>query len=132
MDRIAPQWIVDNVDKTASFYSEKLGFKIDFMGDGPLFAIISRGNVTLMMRQLSTPSLKRPNAVPFLKSGWHTEGVDAWDAYIWVDNVEELYGQLTKNGVEITKKLTITEYNNKDFEIMDINGYRICFGESLD
>ncbi|TBN02463.1 hypothetical protein EYD45_12200 [Hyunsoonleella flava] len=83
MKKLAPQWIVDDLEETIEFYTKKLEFSVDWKGN--LSAIISRDNITFMFRQLKKEKLKRPNRIPFIDSGWHFEGAEAWDAYIWVD-----------------------------------------------
>ena len=129
MKKLAPQWIVDNVEETVSFYTENLGFTVDWIGT--LFAIISTGEVTLMIRQLDTNNLKRPNRIPFLEAGWHTNGAEAWDAYIWVDNVEALYDSIKTKKVKIIREIQDSDYGNREFEIEDNNGYILCFGQVL-
>lgn len=130
MKKIAPQWIVNNLEETIEFYINNLGFKKDWVGS--LFAIISRGDVTLMFRQLKKKNLERPNKIPFINSGWHSNGEEAWDAYIWVDNVDELYLSLKEKNIKIIKEIQNTSYGNRDFEIEDNNGYILCFGQILD
>lgn len=131
MKKLAPQWIVNDLKASIKFYTESLGFTVDWQGDGPLFAILSRGGVTLMLRQLQKANLKRPNREPFVEAGWHTKAAGAWDAYIWVEDVEALYQQCQKNQVAIIREIENTEYGNRDFEIEDINGYILCFGMEL-
>ncbi|TAI49694.1 VOC family protein [Flagellimonas allohymeniacidonis] len=126
MEKLAPQWIVDNLKETIHFYKENLGFEIDWQGT--LFAIISKGDVTLMIRELREGNLKRPNRIPFIESGWHTNGSEAWDAYIWVQNADELYTELKQKEVAIFREIQDSEYGNRDFEIEDNNGYILCFG----
>lgn len=50
LKRVAIQWIVENVEESAKFYSKQLGFTVDYLGDGPLFAIVSRDNFSVMLR----------------------------------------------------------------------------------
>lgn len=131
MDKVGIQWIVENVSDSVAFYSQKLGFTIDWVGEGPLFALVSRGNFTLMLRQLRLGGLSRPNRIPFIQSGWHSDGKEAWDSYVWVENADDLYHEFKKNGVSIIKEIQNTEYGNRDFEIEDLDGYILCFGHAL-
>ncbi len=128
MKRVATQWIVKDVKLSIDFYSNQLGFTIDYVGEGPKFSILSRGNFSVMLRQLSNDKYIRPNRIPFVKSGWHTNGIEAWDAYIWVADVDQLYYEFKSKGVTIIKPIQDTEYGNRDFEIEDIDGYILCFG----
>lgn len=129
MLRIAPQWIVDNLEETINFYVHNLNFKVDW--EGTLFSIVSKGGVTIMIRQLKRQNLKRPNRVPFVASGWHTPGQEAWDAYIWVDDVDELYLTTKERPIKIIKDIQNTDYGNREFEIEDNNGYILCFGKEI-
>ncbi len=131
MKRIAPQWIVENVVKSVEFYTDKLDFKVDWMGERPLFAIISRENCTLMLRQLKKEQLVRPNRRPFIEAGWHTEGQEAWDLYVWVDDADKLFAEFKQKDVSIIKAIQDTDYGNRDFEIEDLDGYILCFGHKL-
>ena len=132
MKKVGIQWIVDNVNRSVEFYSKKLGFNVDWIGEGPLFAILSRGNFTVMLRELKQDKLSRPNRIPFIQSGWHSDGKEAWDCYVWVDNADDLYTEYKKNGVSILKEIQNTEYGNRDFEIEDLDGYIICFGHYIE
>ncbi|MBO6605342.1 VOC family protein [Psychroserpens sp.] len=132
MNKLAPQFIVDHLKSSVTFYTEKLGFKVDWMNDhDPKFVILNREGVVLMLRQLSVNKLARPNRIPFIDSGWHTEGAEAWDAYIWMDDVETFYDQCIAHNVSIVKKLQLTDYGNLDFEIEDPDGYILCFGKII-
>ena len=117
MKKVAVQWIVENVNLAVEFYSKELGFKIDFLGDGPLFAILSRNNFSVMLRQLHKKQPIRPNRIPFIESGWHTKGKEAWDVYVWVEDVDKLYEEYLKKDVSIIKPIQDSEYGIRDFEI---------------
>ena len=105
-----------------------MGFDIDFVGDGPKFSIVSRDNFSVMLRQLNEAHYVRPNRKPFIEAGWHTNGKEAWDAYIWVEDADALYKEFTAKGVSVIKPIELTEYGNRDFEIEDPDGYILCFG----
>ena len=128
MNNIAPQWIVSNVQQSVDFYVNQLGFSIDWIGEGPLFAIISKNGATLMLRQLQQDGFARPNRTAFVKAGWHSDRENAWDAYVWVDNATLLFEEYKSKEISIIKELQETEYGNLDFEIEDPDGYILCFG----
>ena len=59
---IAPYFIVDDVVATANFYRDKLGFHYDrFWGDPPAFCMVKRGGIIIMLSQLETTGVMRPN-----------------------------------------------------------------------
>ncbi len=131
MKGIAPQWIVEDMEKTIEFYQEKLDFTLDWVGDPPHFAMLSRAGVTLMFRALSQPQLMRPNRQPFVQAGWEPSGKQAWDAYVWVEDVEHLYQKCVERELSIIRELETTDYGNRDFDLEDINGYILCFGQTI-
>ncbi len=131
MNKVAPQWIVKDVSASVQFYVDELDFSVDYLGDAPLFVIVSRGNFTLMLRQLQQDNLVRPNRIPFIKTGWHTNAKEAWDAYVWVDDADLLFEEFKSKNVSIIKPIQNNDYGNRDFEIEDMDGYILCFGKIL-
>jgi len=119
---VAPYFIVDDVVMTATFYRDKLGFQFDrFWGDPPAFCMVGRGGITIMLSQPEPKGTMRPNAM----SDPHGE---AWDAYVWVDDADALYAEYKAKGVTIAREICDQPYGNRDFDIEDCNGYRLCFG----
>jgi len=124
---IAPYFIVDDVVATANHYRDKLGFKYDrFWGEPPCFCMVYRNGVVVMLSQFSSTGVMRPNgkALP--------EADDAWDAYIWVDDADALHAELAANGANIARSLCDQPYGCRDFDVLDYNGYRLCFGQNID
>jgi predicted enzyme related to lactoylglutathione lyase len=122
----APYFVVDDVVTTANFYRDRLGFHYErFWGDPPCFCMVLRRGIVIMLAQLEAGGLMRPN---------HTvdpEG-EAWDAYIWVDDADALHAELRSRGVTITRELGDRPYGCRDFDVEDCNGYRLCFGHTLE
>lgn len=122
---IAPYFIVDDVVATASFYRDKLGFQYDrFWGEPPAFCMVWRSGIIIMLSQFETTGHMRPNgaAIP--------DG-DAWDAYVWVDDADTLREELRGRGVTIARDICDQPYGNRDFDVLDCNGYRLCFGHDI-
>ena len=122
---IAPYFIVDDVVTTANFYRDKLGFQYErFWGDPPAFCMVYRRGVVIMLSQHQPPGLMRPNA---------TASPDgAWDAYVWVDDADALYAEFKHAGVKIAREICDQPYGQRDFDIEDCNGYRLCFGHNIE
>jgi predicted enzyme related to lactoylglutathione lyase len=122
---IAPYFIVDDVVETANFYRDKLGFHYErFWGEPPCFAIVWRSGAQIMLSSFGQPGLMRPNgaAAP--------EG-ESWDAYVWVDDANALHDEFVSRGVAIARALCDQPYGNRDFDVLDCNGYRLCFGHDI-
>jgi catechol 2,3-dioxygenase-like lactoylglutathione lyase family enzyme len=122
---IAPYFIVDDIVATANFYRDKLGFHYDrFWGEPPTFCMVKRNGILIMLSQLETTGVMRPNRLAEEDGG-------AWDAYIWVENADALYGEFKAKGVTIARDLCDQPYGNRDFDVEDCNGYRLCFGHDI-
>jgi hypothetical protein len=120
---VAPYFIVDDVVATANYYRDKLGFHYERLwGDPPAFAIVVRSGAAIMLSQFETRGLMRPN-------GSVIPGGDAWDAYVWVDDADALVAEFAARGVMPARDLCDQPYECRDFDIIDCNGYRICFGQ---
>jgi predicted enzyme related to lactoylglutathione lyase len=123
--RVAPYFIVDDVIATANYYRDKLGFAYDrFWGKPPSFCMVYRNGVVIMLGQLETTGVMRPNRVA------DPEGA-AWDAYIWIDNADALHAEFKARGVTIARDVCEQPYGCRDFDVEDCNGYRLCFGQDL-
>lgn len=120
---VAPYFIVDDVIGTANFYRDKLGFEYErFWGDPPAFCMVRRSGITIMLSQHAGPGFMRPN---------NTAAYGAWDAYVWVDDADKLRDEFAAKGVTIARELCDKEYGIRDFDILDCNGYRLCFGHPI-
>jgi predicted enzyme related to lactoylglutathione lyase len=123
---VAPYFIVDDVVTTANFYRDKLGFHYErFWQDPPAFCMVKRSGIIIMLSQVGVTGRMRPNRFA------DPDG-EAWDAYIWIEDADALHGEYEARGVKIVRGLFDQPYGCRDFEIEDCNGYRLCFGHSID
>jgi predicted enzyme related to lactoylglutathione lyase len=122
---IAPYFIVDDVVATANYYRDQLGFHYErFWNEPPSFCIVERNGVFIMLAQFETGGVMRPNCKV------DPEG-SAFDAYIWIDDVDALYAEFKAKGVRIVRDIGDRIYRCRDFDIEDCNGYRLCFGQNI-
>src|SRR5687767_6706306 len=118
---IAPYFLVDDVVASANYYRDDLGFKYErFWGEPPEFCMVHRGGVVIMLKQTERGQNMNAN------------GKDNWDAYLWIANADELYAEFKSKNVAIVRDICDQEYGCRDFEILDLNGYRLCFGQDLE
>ena len=123
---VAPSFIVDDVVATANFYRDKLGFTYErFWGEPACFCMVHRRGIIFMLSQLPETGLMRPNRL----ADRHGE---AWDAYVWVDDADALHSEFKGKGVSIVREPCDQPYGNRDFDIEDCNGYRLCFGHDIE
>lgn len=130
---IAPYFLVDNVVAAANYYRDQLGFKYDrFWGEPPCFCMVHRSGITIMLSELERGSDEsRPRSKPN-PNGRASGSDDCWDAYIWVEDAKALHDEFVSKSVKIDRALCEKEYGCVDFDIVDLNGYRLCFGSQVD
>lgn len=119
----APYFPVADVERSAMHYERVLGFKRDYVGgDPPVFAIVSRDGLAIMLRKVSTPELIRPN---------EAQG-GAWDAFFWVSDADALHNELAASGADVVYGPILQEsYRMKEFAVRDCDGHVLGFGESM-
>jgi len=122
---IAPYFVVDDVVATANFYRDTLGFSYErFWGDPPRFCMVKRGGIIIMLGQLEQPRVARPN-------NRIDPDAELWDAYVWVVDADALHEEFRRRGAKIVRDIIDQPYGNRDFDVEDCNGYRLCFGSDL-
>jgi catechol 2,3-dioxygenase-like lactoylglutathione lyase family enzyme len=119
---IAPFFIVTNLKTSVSFYVDKLGFEIWYIGpdDDPFYAMVGRENICIMLKAIAPDVKPVPN---------HTRHVWApWDAYISAKEPERLFEEYSSNGVTFRKPIHDNSDHLSGFEIEDADGYVLFFG----
>ena len=90
--RSAPYFPVSNVERSAPFYEEILGFCREYSAGTPLqLAICSRDALAIMQRKVLESDLIVPNE----KQG------GTWDAFFWVSDVQALHVELHTKAADI-------------------------------
>lgn len=125
LNSITPFFIVDNLDATIRFYQTQLGFEVLYKGGGDrevsdYWAFVGRDRVMIMLKAIA------PNVHPQPNSARHEWA--RWDAYVNVDDPDALYAEFAGRGVAFRQELGDTSDGLRAFEVMDNNGYVICFG----
>ena len=119
---VAPFFIVTNLKTSVSFYVDKLGFKIRYIGpdDNPFYAMVGRDNISIMLKAIVPDVKPIPN---------HTRHEWApWDAYISTMEPDTLFDEYRSNGVKFSKPIHDNSDNLRGFEIEDADGYVLFFG----
>ncbi|WP_050531221.1 VOC family protein [Pseudaestuariivita atlantica] len=114
--RAMPVLQVTDVAASVAFYG-RLGFASHgAWGDPPGFSIVQRGDVTL--------GLDRAQDGEVACNQW-------WAAYIYVDDAEALRAEFVEHGLDPTDMHRPDHYGCIDFDMIDPDGQRIAFGQSL-
>lgn len=113
-----PVLFVANVQTSAEFYRERLGFTIDFLhGNPPFYGAVSRGGATLHLKFVHEPV--------FATGAASREGLIM--AFIEVESVRTLYSEFETAGVDIVQRLTKQAWGGTDFKVRDPDGNAIAF-----
>ena len=119
---IAPHFLVADVVRAAEYYRDSLGFEIGpYFQHPPVFVIVQRDGIAI---QLARMEAGRGGSNRTWKG-------DAFDAYIWVENVDRLHRELTGKNAAILAAPRLKEYGMKEMDVQDVDDYVIRFGEDV-
>jgi len=114
----APQFLVEKLDESLTYYEKRLGFSRDFIYEG-FYASVSRDRAVIHLK--CAPKLEAERV--------HRKSEEHLDAFLVVSGVEELHGELAGRGARITKPLEKTPWGTRDFYVEDPDGHILCFSE---
>ncbi len=110
---------VPDIKKTAQYYADVLGFRaVEYLGVKEPHICLYRDGTEIILTQASTDRVY-PNRELY---GYGE------DAYFITMHQEALQSELKEKGAKIVRPLALTDYNNKEFVIEDIDGRWIAFG----
>jgi uncharacterized glyoxalase superfamily protein PhnB len=118
LTRAVPVILVANVQASAEFFRDTLGFSIDFLHGHPAFyGSVSRDGACLHLKFVHDPVL----AVGAQdRDGFIT-------AFIEVENVKGLYAEYVTAGATFDQKLKKQAWGGRDFIVRDADGNGLCF-----
>lgn len=115
---IAPQFLVDDLDRAIAYYCDKLGFELDFKYES-FYASVTRDGSSIHLKHGPKLAAERE----------HRKQHEHLDAYISVSGIRELFGELQERGARIIKPLEERPWACLDFYVEDADGYILCFSE---
>jgi catechol 2,3-dioxygenase-like lactoylglutathione lyase family enzyme len=115
---IAPQFLVDDLDRAIAYYRDKLGFELDFKYES-FYAAVTRDGFGIHLK--CAPKLAADREHP--KQNEHL------DAYIAVCGIRHLFSELKLRGAQVLKPLEERAWGCLDFYVEDPDGYILCFSE---
>jgi len=112
--------LVGNIEPTMEWYKQ-LGFASEYYPPG--FAILGRDEIEIFLQQ-------QPGYVVPDDPGRRQR--EAWNVYMITDNVKALYQEYSAMpGVKISRQLCPQEYGMMEFDVIDLNGYRLVFAQPM-
>jgi len=121
LKKVAPQFVVPDVVKTAEFYRDELGFTIlGYFLDPPVYAMVSRDEVEIHFGKADGNSVQVNESV--------RRGLGS-DVYIWVSDIGQLFSELSARNVEILEGPVKRIYGSIEVVIKDCNGFQLVFGD---
>ena len=115
---IAPQFLVDDLERAIAYYCDKLGFEVDFRYQS-FYAAVKRDGFAIHLKH--APKLAADRASR--KQNEHL------DAYISVSGIQGLFSELEMRGAQVIKPLEERPWACLDFYVEDPDGYILCFSE---
>ena len=117
---------VRNVRQAAEYYRDVLGFSLDPVDGvfqpsadepGGVYGIVKRPGV-LIHFQIRRGELPERRRQAFER-----------DVYLYVDDLDALHTDLERRGAVIAQGPQVAPYGIREIEVIDLNGYRLTFGE---
>jgi catechol 2,3-dioxygenase-like lactoylglutathione lyase family enzyme len=119
---VSPFFIVTNLQTSISFYVEKLGFEVRFMGpaEEPFYAIVGRDHISIMLKEIAPGIQPVPN---------HTRHAWArWDAFIYAEQPDILFEEFRAANIAFHQPIQNNNDGLRGFELADADGYVLFFG----
>jgi catechol 2,3-dioxygenase-like lactoylglutathione lyase family enzyme len=117
---IAPQFLVDDLDRSIAYYRDRLGFEHDFTYQS-FYAGVSRDGFTIHLKH--GPTLAADRA--------HRKQSEHLDAHISVSGIQDLFSELQRRGADVIRPLEERPWACRDFYVEDPDGYILCFSERI-
>lgn len=116
---VAPEFFVGDVENSAKFYVEQLGFTV--LQQKPDFAVVALGDAHIL---LAEDSIAGDRLRDLLVSNARGVGVNV---RLMVDDVDAMYRRIEEHGVRIVHEIDDRTYGLRDFIVADSDGYLLRF-----
>ena len=109
---------VPDIQKTARYYAETLGFRaVEYLDCQEPHICLYRDDAEIILLKGNHEVV--PNRTLY---GY------GFDAYLYTDDQERLEKEFADAGVKFARPLTVTDYQNKEFVVEDPDGRWVAFG----
>lgn len=117
---IAPQFLVDDFERSVAYYCRCLGFQLDFSYDG-FYGSVSRDGCAIHLKCAPKTVADRE----------HRKRHNHLDAYIAVTDASALHEAFAASGAMMLRGLETQSWQCRDFYVEDPDGYILCFSQAL-
>jgi uncharacterized glyoxalase superfamily protein PhnB len=115
--KMSPQFLVTNIEESLKYYSDKLGFSVEFFYEGFYAGILKNGQ-----------SIHLKSGKPSREERQNKRENGDLDIIFSVENVRELFDELSDKSIDIVQPLCDRPYGT-EFYIADPDGYILAFLE---
>jgi catechol 2,3-dioxygenase-like lactoylglutathione lyase family enzyme len=117
---LTPQLRTTDMASTIGFYTEKLGFTLEFNYQD-FYAGIRTGDYAIHLKLVD----EKDPSIQFVDEGGHLH------LYLETNGVTEFAERLRSIGVPMVEDVHETDWNTREFVIHDDQGHTLYFGEPL-
>lgn len=103
---IAPQFLVDDLDRAIAYYCDRLGFELDFKYES-FYAAVRRDGFAIHLKHAAKLAAERA----------HRKQHEHLDAYIAVSDIRGLFSELQMREAEVIKPLEQRPWACLDFYV---------------
>jgi len=119
--QIVPLFFTMDIPGTLGYYKAKLGFEcLGTWQDPPVYAIVARDQQAIHFRCAEPPAANR-----------NKYSDELLDAYIFIEDADDLYAEYAARGVEFTRGLGNMPWHSREFVVKDCQGRLLGFGANL-
>lgn len=109
---------VPDLEASATFYRDVLGFTIQAMGDSG-WRLFTKDGCHIMAGHC-------PDAIPPKQLGDHS-----YFGYLVVDDADDYYATVVAKGADVTKSLSTEPWGMREFGLRTVDGHRIMVGHDI-
>jgi catechol 2,3-dioxygenase-like lactoylglutathione lyase family enzyme len=117
---IVPQLRTTDMTSSVRFYTDKLGFSVEF-NYGDFYTGIRAGDQIFHLKLVD----EQDPSIPYVDEGEH------FHLYLQAEGLSNVAAQLKANGVEFVKDIHETPWNTREVVIHDDQGHTLYLGEPL-
>lgn len=117
---IAPQLVVKDVYRTATYYRDVFGFRIiGLVQDPPVYGMVERDGFQIHFAMSDGPEPRRNHELRSI----------SYDLILWVPAIDAFFEELQYKSATILQGIVQRPYGSREFMIEDCDGHRILIGD---